>query len=790
MSKLYKPIRTAAVLGAGVMGIQIAAHLANAGLTVHLLELPAKQGRKNDLVEGAFKKALKRSPPMFYSKKMAKRVILGNYDEHWDRLADVDWVIEAIIENLDIKRDLMARLEKTVKADAIVSTNTSGLSIEAIAAKCKPKFRKRFLGTHFFNPPRYLKLLELIPTAETDPVVVEQMSKFGRMVLGKGIVLAKDTPNFIANRIGVFVSFLALQSFTDGDYTIEEIDTLTGTLMGRPKSATFRTADLVGLDTLLYVSKNLYPAIPKDERREVFRVPELFGKLVETGSLGAKAGQGFYKKVDGEIRSLNPETFGYESPKPMKLGNLDKLKKLSLGARLRKLYDDNGRAGKFFRNLILQTLAYSANRVPEITDEPQMIDLAMKWGFGWEMGPFQIWDELGFNRIFGDLNSHHYFIPHWVKQMASMGHSRFYSENKTVYSPNRMTYQKLDGHNDEIQMADYRIDEKTLWQNSEMALLDLGDGIALCDLRSKANTLSAKVIEGFGDMLDYVTAHDEILGMVIGNDAHNFCVGLNLGEVGKMVELENLNPFSHNHGGVRKLLEKVQAFVQRIHYFHKPIVAAVHGRALGGGCELAIACPHIVADAETYIGLVEMAVGLIPAGGGLMRWARWIGKQANGETPADLMPLLKKVFQTVGTATVSGSAHEGIELGFFPAHTKIVMNGDRLLYVAKQEALCLHRLGYVPPAKDPIPVLGKSARTVLEHMVYTMKEGGYASDYDQMLAHRIAYVLTGGDLTEMAWVDDEYLLKLEGENFMPLIDEPKTKERIMHMLKTKKPLRN
>jgi 3-hydroxyacyl-CoA dehydrogenase len=727
---------------------------------------------------------------MFYSQKMVKRVILGNYDEHWHRLADVDWVIEAVVENLDIKRDLMARLEKVVRFDAVISTNTSGLSITAIVAKCQPKFRQRFLGTHFFNPPRYLKLLELIPTAETAPEIVERMSQFGRLVLGKGIVLAKDTPNFIANRIGVFASFLALKSFTDGDYTIEEIDTLTGTLIGRPKSATFRTADVVGLDTLLYVSKNLYPVIPTDEQKEMFLVPDLFQKLVETGSLGAKAGQGFYKKVDGEIRSLNPETFAYESPQPMHLGNLDKLAKLSLGDRLRALYNDNGRAGKFFRNLVLHTLAYSANRVPEIAEDPYMIDLAMKWGFGWEMGPFQMWDELGFSRILGDILSHGFGMPHWVKQMAGLGHTCFYGENHKVYSPFKMTYLSLDLHGDELRLVDYQTEEKTLWHNSEMALLDIGDGVALCDLRSKANTLSAKAIEGFGQVLDWLEVHDEFVGMVIGNEAANFCVGLNLAEVGKMVELENLNPFSRNHGGVRKLLTQVQAFVQRIHYFHKPIVAAVNGRALGGGCELAIACPHIVADAETYIGLVEMAVGLIPAGGGLMRWARWIGKNAHGEEMADLLPLLKQVFQTVGTATVSGSAHEGIELGFLPPDTKIVMNGDRRLYVAKQEVLCLHRLGYVAPAKDPIPVLGTPARAVLENMVYAMKEGGYATEYDQMLAHRIAYVLTGGDLTSPAWVDDEYLLKLEGENFMPLIDEPKTKERIMHMLKTKKPLRN
>jgi 3-hydroxyacyl-CoA dehydrogenase len=409
---MHTPFRTVAVLGAGVMGAQIAAHLANAGLTVHLLELPAKTGDPSDLVEGAFKKAQKLSPPIFYSQRAAQRVTLGNYDQHFQRLAQVDWVIEAVVENLTIKQDLMARVENTIGPETVVSTNTSGLSIQAIAQGRSRSFRRRFLGTHFFNPPRYLKLLELIPTAATDPQVLDRLAALGRLGLGKGIVVAKDTPNFIANRIGVFVSMVGIRAFTEGSYTIEEIDTLTGPLVGRPKSATFRTADLVGLDTLLYVAENLYPAIPEDERREVFQVPDLFRQLVETGTLGAKSGQGFYKKVDGEIRSLNPATFAYEPPPPVKLGHLASIEKLpDLGDRLRALYRLPGRGGDFFRSLMWETLAYSAHRIPEIADSPADIDRALRWGFGWQMGPFAMADEIGVDRLLADMTQAGVSLP-------------------------------------------------------------------------------------------------------------------------------------------------------------------------------------------------------------------------------------------------------------------------------------------------------------------------------------------------------------------------------------------
>jgi len=786
-----KPFRTAAVLGAGVMGTQIAAHLANAGLSVHLLELPGAADDLNGPVEAAFKKAQTLSPPIFYSQQAQQRVSLGNYAQHFQCLAQVDWVIEAVVENLTVKQELMARLEKTVAADAVISTNTSGLSIRAIAQGRSQSFRRRFLGTHFFNPPRYLKLLELIPTADTDPQLLDRLTQFGRLRLGKGIVVAKDTPNFIANRIGVFVSMLGIRAFVQGDYTIEEIDTLTGSLVGRPKSATFRTADLVGLDTLLYVADNLYGAVPQDERRSWFQGPELLRQLVATGSLGAKSGQGFYKKVAGEIRSLNPDTFSYEAPRPMRLGNLDRIEQQpDLADRLRSLYRHRGRAGDFCRHLMLETLAYSANRIPDISEDPAAIDRAMRWGFGWQLGPFEIWDALGFDLVIEDMRMAGLSLPPWIETMQTQGATGFYGPGPQVYRPGT-GYGPWPQPADELRLGPIKaVPQATLWHNREAALLDLGEGVVLFECRSKANTLSTRVIEGLETALSWLASHDDYYGMVIGNEGENFCVGINLAEVGKIAQWDNLNPFSRNHAAIAQLLSRFQTLMQQIHYFPKPIVAAIQGRVLGGGCELAMACPQVVAAAETYMGLVELSVGLIPAGGGLMRLARWAGNRAITEAPSDMLPWLQQAFKTVGMATVATSAYEAQALGFLTPQAQVVINRDRRLYVAKQAALCLHYRGYVPPPRQPIPVLGQPARITLEHMAYVMQEGRYISDYDRALANRLAYILTGGDLTVPASVDEDYLLGLERDNFLPLIDEAKTQERILHLLKTKKPLRN
>jgi 3-hydroxyacyl-CoA dehydrogenase len=803
---MLKPFRTAAVLGAGVMGTQIAAHLSNAGLTVHLLDLAAPGEHKNALVETAFKKALKQSPPIFYAEKIARRVILGNFDEDFHHLAKVDWVIEAVVENLTVKQQLMERLEAVVRDDAVISTNTSGLLIGAIALGRSHAFRQRFLGTHFFNPPRYLKLLELIPTTDTDPQVLARMQGFGRLHLGKGVVVARDTPNFIANRIGMYVTMQGLRALTDQGYTIAEIDALTGTLVGRPKSATLRTADLVGLDTLVYVAQHLYPAIPQDESREILQIPQLLHNLIATGALGAKTGRGFYQKQGHAILSLNPETLAYEPAPPLNLGdNISAIEKIPrLEDRLRALYRDPGRAGTFFRQSTLEMLAYCARRIPEIANSPAEIDRALRWGFNWELGPFEIWDVLGFDSVLADMAMMGIAVPTWVQNVQAQGATGFYqshleidkhhgSERETCRGDECFTSGVVLSHQgpirletpiDEIHLSAIKSDPKnTLWQNPEAALLDMGDGVVLYEFRSKGNTLSLKVVDGLAEVLSLLESGD-FRGMVIGNDSPHFSGGANLAEMAMLAQTGNIQ-------GIADLLSKFQTLLQRIHYSPKPIVAAVQGRALGGGCELVLACPQVVAAAETYIGLVELSVGLIPGAGGIMRMVTWAADRAATESPGDLQPVLKQVFETIGTAKVSNSAYEAQELGFLSPQTRIVINGDRRLFVAKEEVLRLDREGYTPPPeRNALPVLGRPGRAALEHGAYVLQQGRFISDYDRYLADRLAYVMTGGELSAPALVPETYLLQLEREMFLPLLSQPKTQERIAHTLKTKKPLRN
>lgn len=790
---MFKPFRTAAVLGAGVMGSQIAAHLANAGLRVHLLDLPAGvdsagKGDRNALVANAFAKARKLSPPIFFSDREIYRVQLGNFEDHFHRLAEVDWVIEAVTENLEIKRQLMARLERVVKADAVISSNTSGLPIQKIAAGCTEHFRQRFLETHFFNPPRYLKLLELIPTADTNSTVLERMAWFGRDYLGKGVVVAKDTPNFIANRIGLFVTFSGMQALTQG-YSIEEIDTLTGTLVGRPKSATFRTADLVGLDTLQAVAKHLHQAVPEDEQRDRFAVPPLLSKLVETGAVGAKVGRGFYQKVKGEILSVNPQTLAYEPAKPLRLEGLTEIAQQPLADRLLSLYPLPGRAGDLFRQFTWAMLSYSACRLPEIADSPLEIDRAMRWGFGWQLGPFEIWDVLGVQRVLNDLQAQQLPIPSWVEEVAAKGGS-FYGDRKlddpltakTVVGPNgsRAVQTPLRERSVSALKAS---SSHPLWQNAESALLDMGDRVALFEFRSKGNTLSNGVIQGLEQVLNRLET-DDTYGLVIGHDGDHFCGGANLVEMGQMAQTADWDAIAH-------LISHFQSLLQRIHHFHKPIVAAVRGRALGGGCELVMACPQVVAAAESYIGLVELGVGLIPGAGGIMRMVERSADRAASNAPSHIQPFISQTFQTIALGKVSTSAEEAQQLGYLLPTARMVMNGDQRLYVAKEEVLRLAHQGYRPwPERHDIWVLGQPGRAALEHMAYVLQQGGFASEYDRYLASRLAYVMTGGELTAPARVSADYLLQLERENFVPLLENPKTQARMAHLLKYKKPLRN
>ena len=782
-----KPFRSAAVLGAGVMGSQIAAHLANAGLQVQLLDMAAAQGSKNALVEGALKKAQKMKPAPFVTAKAAGRIRCGNFDEHFERIAEADWVIEAVVENLDVKRKVMQRIEEAARPDAVITTNTSGLPIRQIASGRSEDFRRRFLGTHFFNPPRYLRLFEVIPTADTDAEVLERVRWFARVHLGKGVVMAKDTPNFIGNRVGVFALNLCMREMTDGDYTIEEVDTLTGPLTGHPRSATFRTADVVGLDTMIQVSQNLFEAVPEDESRHIYRIPDSVKRLVESGAKGAKAGKGFYQKVGRDILSVDLESLEYNPPRPLDLGDMASIASISgLDKRLAALYRDPGRAGGFFRRTSLETLAYAARRIPEIADSPSDIDRAICWGFGWELGPFQIWDAIGFATVLADLRARGIQLPGWVGEMEKSGADSFYQRTDggiQVYAP-AAGFQPAEAPEDEIQLNYIRSDApKTVWQNQEAALLDLGQGVALYEFRSKANSLGRRVMEGLWEALEIVEDGDWA-GLVIGNQGKNFSVGANLKELAELV-------LQGRFDQVGRAVARFQDTIQRLRYAAKPVVTAMHSQVLGGACEMGMGSSQVVAATETYIGLVELSVGLIPAGTGTTHMTARASESAAQEFASQVQPFLFKAFQAIGTAKVATSAQQAVEAGYLLPSACIVMNAERRLHAARQEVLRLAAQGYSPPPlRNAIYVLGAPGRAALEMMAREMAQSGYATDYDCHLAGRLAWIMAGGDLSGPSHVHEDYLLELEREVFLSLLGEKKTQQRIEHILTKNKPLRN
>ena len=786
----HRLFRRAAVLGAGTMGGQIAAHLANAGLEVFLLDIaPEDEENRDAVVEKGFGQTKKARPAAFFTEETARRVTLGNFEDDFGRVGEVDWVIEAVVERMDVKRQVMARIEATAREDAVVSSNTSGLPIHEIVAECSPDFKRRVLGTHFFNPPRYLKLLELVPTTETDLEIVERVAQFGRLHLGKGVVVANDVPYFVGNRVGVYGQLQALRYFTDGDYTIEEIDTLTGPLVGRPKSATFRTADLVGLDVLKHVADNLYEKVPHDEAREAFQTPALLDRLVEQGRLGEKTKAGFYKKEDGQIKSINPETEAYEAPAEQQLEGLDRIRQAGgLAARLRALYDDEGRAGRFFRETTLDFLGYSARRIGEITDNPADVDRAIRWGFGWEQGPFEMWDVLGVERVLRDMEEHGVEAPSWVQAMMRQGKTQFYRQERgtrAVYLPSEEQYVEDPPPSDEIQLAQVKSEGRhTLWENDEAALLDLGEGVALYEFRSKANTLGQRVMEGLVEAIERVEGDPDLRGMVVGNQGKNFTVGANLGEVAMALQEGKLDQIEAQVAGF-------QEAVQRVRYAEKPVVVAAHQRVLGGGCEMVMACPHPVAAAESYIGLVELGVGIIPAGTGTTRLAiRAADMVAEGHAN-QIQDALRPMFENVAQAEVATSARQAQQMGYLSEDARIVMNEDRRLYVAREEVIRLSNEGYFPPpVRTHVKVLGRPTRAAFEVAAQQYLEGGFISEYDKYLALQLAYVLTGGDLSGPQEVHEDYLIGLEREVFMRLLGEEKTQARIRHMLEKGKPLRN
>ena len=782
-----KPFRTAAVLGAGVMGSQIAAHLANAGLTVTLLDVTptsiGREGAPDSIVQAAFMAAAKLKPDPFFTAGAQKRVTLGNFDDDFDAIATADWIIEVVVERLDVKQSVMERIERAARPDAVISSNTSGLPISDIVDGRSDSFKARFLGTHFFNPPRYLKLFEVIPTADTSPDVLRRVSSFARVHLGKGVVVAKDTPNFIGNRIGVYGLMSVVKEFSEGRFSIEEIDALTGTLIGHAKSATFRTADVVGLDTLRHVASNLYDNVPEDESREMFQVPPVLDKLVGAGATGQKAGAGFFKKVGKDILSVDPETLEYSAPRASDIN--PKAFKGSLTERLTALYEDDGRAGDFFRRTTLDLLGYAARRLPEIADSPADVDRAIRWGFGWEMGPFQMWDALGVARVREALKEANIDVPAWVADVPEAG---FYADagSPQVWTPGAGDYVADPKPADEWGLTYLKADTtKTLWSNSDAALLDAGDGVAVFEFRSKSNSLGQDLISGLVEAIEKVENDRDLRGVIVGNEGSNFSVGANLGEV--VMGMAMGGPAS-----IEPFIKGFQDAILKVRYATKPVVVATHQMVLGGGCEMTMASPHPVAAAETYIGLVELGVGLIPAGcGTTFMAARAAEMAANTDFPSDIQPFLRKHFEQIAMAKVATSAREAQAMGFLPPNATIVMNADRRFSVAKSEVIRLSDEGYLPPpVRTAIPVLGASGRAQFEIALYQFEEGGYVSAYDHYLGSRLAYVMTGGALTAPAEVHEDYLYELEREVFLSLLGEEKTQARIQSILTTNKPLRN
>jgi 3-hydroxyacyl-CoA dehydrogenase len=796
-------IRRAGVIGSGTMGGGIAALLAGVGVPVTLLDIAAPGTQPGDppakrsaiAIEG-LKKATASRPAQFFSAADAGLIRTGNIDDDLHLLGDADWIIEVVVERLDVKRALMAKLAEVVAPHAIVSTNTSGLPIAEIAEDLPDAFTRRFLGTHFFNPPRYLRLLEVIPGPNTDPDVLALMQHYGSSVLGKGVVLCKDKPNFIGNRFMSMVGSQAVNSALEGGFTVEEIDSITGPLIGRPKTATFRLNDLVGIDIAVHVARNLYPAIPDDPAREVLAHPDavaLFDKLLENKWLGNKTGQGFYKTVKGaggekEFWSLNLKTFEYEPPQKVRFDSVGKHRKVEdTGERIRLLISEDDRAAQYLWHHHAFYLAYASQRVPEITESIVNIDNAQKWGFAHELGPFEIWDALGVTETVPAFEAAGYPVADWVKAMLSAGHTTFYQRDETgvataYYSPQAGAYVPLAADPLAISARSLRSSTgRPVKRNSAASVWDMGDGAALLEIHSTAQAIDAEVIDMAWQALDLLDTQFDAL--VVGSDAERFCIGANLFMVAMAAQSGQL-------ADLEKAILASQQVMDAMRHASKPVIIAPHNMALGGGAELVMAGARVVAHSELYMGLVEVGVGVIPASGGCKELLRRIVNPVMESHPnADALPHLQKVFENIALAKVSESAKQARELGFLAPADRIVMNRATLWGEAKREALHLAH-DYTPHRAGKVYAAGRDAYAALLVAVEGFREGGQASEHDALIARRLAYVLTGGAVSGPGWVDERVILDLEREAFLSLLGEAKTMERIAHMLQTNKPLRN
>lgn len=782
-------IQTVVVLGSGVMGSQIAAHCINAGLKVKLLDLKSKDPERPDkIAEESVQKLTKMNPSPLALSKWADRITPGNFEDHLEWIAGADWVCEVIVERMDIKKEMMSKIERVRKPGTIVSSNTSGLPISEISEDLPDEFKEHFLGTHFFNPPRYMKLLEIIPTKKTDKAVVGYMTRFCEKILGKGVVHCKDTPNFIANRIGVFSMASVMPWFFSGEFRAEEIDFLTGTLTGYSKAATFRTADMAGLDVLNHVAENLYPAVPDDERREIFKLPEEFKKMVEKGAYGNKKGYGFYKKVKtdqgNKYHVVDPESLDYEPQKSVSFDSAVKAKKeyKTPGARLKYLLNQNDKAGKFLWDIHCDLLLYSVNRIPEITDSVESIDRAMQWGFNWELGPFQRWDAIGVEESVKRMEKEGREVPVSVKKMLESGRKSFYMDDGTVYNLASGNIEQLTPPaQGAMTVASLKQDNKEVWGNRSAGLYDMGDGVALFEFRTKQQTLGFDLVKSVDEACEIVK--EKFDAMVIGHDHENFSYGANLAEAGQALQ-------SGDTDKIKEAVENFQRVAVGLRYQPFPVIGAVSGRCFGGGVEFMMHCDKVVAHHELYCGLVELGVGLIPAGGGTKELILRAMQKVKESEDADPLPYLKDAFKTIGLAKVSDSAQKAKELGYLRDTDMIVMHRDLLLATAKQQARVIADAGYLPPAEPKIKLLGQTGSSVLKVTLYIMAEAKFASPYDKELAGKVANVMTGGDLSEPREVPESYVLKLERDAILECFKDERTHKRMEHMLKTGKPLRN
>lgn len=790
-----RKINKVAVLGSGVMGSRIACHFANIGVEVLLLDIVPKEATdstdknaRNKIVNDALQFALKSNPSPIYSKSYVSRITTGNMDDDMAKIADCDWIIEVVIERLDIKKQVFENVEKYRKPGTLITTNTSGIPIHLMLDGRSEDFQQHFCGTHFFNPPRYLKLLELIPSPKTSPEVMAFLEDYGQRFLGKTTVVCKDTPAFIANRIGVYSIMSLFHTVTEMGLTVEEVDKLTGPVIGRPKSATFRTCDVVGLDTLVHVANGVKDNCPNDEANATFEIPSYINKMVENNWLGSKTKQGFYKKVktdDGksEIHALNLSTLEYAPSKKVKFATLEMTKTIDdLKERMKVLINGQDKAGEFYRKSFFGLFAYVSNRIPEITDAIYKIDDALCAGFGWSLGPFANWDAVGVEKAVEEMEKMGISPNPWVKEMLAAGIKSFYKVEKGAkyyYDINSKSYQMVPGSDEVLSLETLR-EENIIWKNAGATIVDLGDGIINLEFHTKMNTIGAEVIEGINKAIDL--AEEKYKGLVIYNDGDNFSAGANVGMIFMMAAEQEYDELNF-------AIKTFQDTMMRVRYSSIPVIVAPHNLALGGGCEMSMHADKVIAHAETYMGLVEFGVGVIPGGGGTKEFALRASDEYNDGIRLNV---LRNRFLTIGQAKVGTSAQEAFELGYLRQGTDewIVSRKHQLSY-AKQAALNLAEKGYTKPLqRKDIKVLGNEGLGIVYVGANSMKSGNYISEHDQLISEKLGYVLCGGNLSQPTEVNEQYLLDMERKAFLELCQQRKTLERLQSIITTGKVLRN